>query len=126
MITEQDAKIATARLSCLRYFPTEPGARSMIAHLFMRMVSMPDQLSWLVQQFIDHVGEWHGPKELRGVFCTRFKPADGIEETSTLAGYSALDSEAGYLEQFTNERRAELEAPRGQAEAAKTLLKGLN
>jgi hypothetical protein len=28
---------------------------------------------------IDEVGEWQGTKELRGVFCTRFAPADGVE-----------------------------------------------
>lgn len=126
MISIRDANTAVARLAVLTYYPQEPVARAEIARMLLKMVNTTEQLEWLVQTFVNHIGTWPGAKELRGVFCTQFKPADGIEESSTLAGFTALDSESGYLEAISNSRRAELEAPRGQSEAAKTLLKRLN
>jgi hypothetical protein len=37
---------------------------------------------------------WGGLSELRGLYCTRLKPADGIEADCHLPGYSANDCEA--------------------------------
>lgn len=72
---------AVDELSILRYFPPEPAQRAGIMALMERFIppGNSDQLEWLVWTMIDRVGEWHGPVELRGVFCTRYRPADGIE-----------------------------------------------
>jgi hypothetical protein len=101
VISLNQANIAVSRLAALAYYPQEVIARSEIAAMLVRMVSTPEQLEWLVRQFIDHVGEWKGPRELRAVFCTKFKPADRIEEWSGLSGYTASDSESAHA--FTSE-----------------------
>ncbi len=85
---------AVERLSCLSMFPSADGARTEIMRLIDRMVSTPEQLEWLVRTMVDQVGEWKGPRELRAVLCTRFKPADGIGADSELPGFRAADIEA--------------------------------
>src|ERR1035438_3778989 len=43
---------------------------------------------------VDKIGEWHGPMELRGVFCTRFKPCDGVEVSCvSSSGFTPSDQE---------------------------------
>lgn len=68
---------AISRLGNLKFFPKEPGALTGIAEMISRMVHSQEQLSWLVRTMIDRVGTWHGPMEMRGVFCTRYDPKDG-------------------------------------------------
>ena len=76
-------------------FPASPGAREEILHLLARMCDRADRLNWLVQTMVDQVGTWHGTVELRGVYCTRFRPADGIEAYCTgTPNFTALDCEA--------------------------------
>jgi len=87
---------AVSELALLRYFPVEASAREALMRLLERMVATPEQLGWLTRTMIDQVGEWQGPKELRGVFCTRFSPADGIKADCSAGEFSpaALESKA--------------------------------
>jgi len=90
MIPRSAIKKAVEEFGMLRYFPAEAGARAGVMGLLERMVHNQEELDWLVNAMINHVGEWHGPKELRGVFCTRFFPKDGEEEDCAAGGrYSA-------------------------------------
>lgn len=98
MITAKQASESVARLAILTHFPGEAIARAELASMLIRMVSEPRQLEWLVTAFVDHIGAWHGPREMRAVFCTRFKPADGIEEWSAIPGFTAADSEREVIE----------------------------
>lgn len=85
---------------CLKFFPTDQSAREGIIYFLERMVSEEYQLRWLENTMIDQVGIWNGPQELRGVFCTRFKPKDGIEANcATTVGFTPLDQEQRYIEQ---------------------------
>jgi len=70
---------AAGELGMLKYFPSDPLAQAAVMALLERMVSTPEQLAWLVRTMIDEIGEWQGPVELRGVFCSRFRPMDGVE-----------------------------------------------
>jgi hypothetical protein len=79
MIPRSAIKKAVAEFGMLRYFPSDPVVQAGVMALLERMVRTPEQLAWLVRTMIDEVGEWQGTKELRGVFCTRFAPADGVE-----------------------------------------------
>lgn len=88
-MTEDFLSEAVGRLACLRYFPTDPNARAEIMRVLDRMVGGIEQLEWLVRTMIDEVGEWQGPRELRGVFCTRYRPADGIEAWCATGKFSA-------------------------------------
>ena len=98
-------------------FPTERGARKAIMGLLWRMVDTKEKLDWLTATMIDRVGTWHGPSELRGVYCTRFKPADGIEGICAIShGFTGADCEA--------EAARQAPKPLGRAEAQK-LIDGL-
>lgn len=88
---------AVESLGCLAMFPSSPAAREEIMRLIERIVAEHEQLDWLVRTMIDQVGTWHGPAELRAVFCTRFRPADGVEKYSALPGFTAGDIEAENL-----------------------------
>jgi hypothetical protein len=72
---------AVAEISLVKYFPADPDQRVGICKLILRMVEFGrvDQLAWLVRTMVGRIGVWNGPVELRGVFATKFKPADGIE-----------------------------------------------
>jgi hypothetical protein len=67
------------RLSVLRFFPQSEQGRIALAELVDRMVSTVDQLEWLVLTLIDRVGTYLGSDQIRAVFCTKFRPKDGIE-----------------------------------------------
>lgn len=84
---------AVARLSVMKFFPSDPIARAEIMSILDRLVSTKHQLDWLVDTLINRVGEWPGPKEVRGVFCTKFPPADGIEADCSLGGFSSGELE---------------------------------
>ncbi len=78
-MTREDIATAVNSLAALRYFPADGGARVTIMQLFERMVTDQRQLDWLTSTLIDRVGKYQGTDQLRAVFCTRFKPKDGIE-----------------------------------------------
>lgn len=99
---------AIARLSVLKFFPPDGPARTELMRFFERMVSTPQQLNWLVNSLIDRVGEYPGTAEIRGLFCTRFKPKDGIEVCCTLPGFRAEDME-GRLALEGSKHKAALE-----------------
>lgn len=94
MITEAQACEAMQSLAAMKYFPSDPYARAEIGSMLERMVSTAEQLQWLVETMIDNVREWPGPAEMRGIFCTRFKPRDGKEAWCSIPGFTASDSEA--------------------------------
>jgi len=87
--TAMEIAAAVAQLGALLFFPSDPSAREAVMEVLERMVGTSEQLEWLVRTMIDEVGEWKGPKELRGVFCTRFRPLDGIEAHCGAGRFSA-------------------------------------
>src|SRR5690348_14509423 len=96
-MTQNEIVQAVARMTALSMFPNNPAAHKEIMRMLDRMVSTSEELEWLVATMIDRVGEWKGTAELRGVFCTRFRPKDGIERWSTIPGFTPEDSESQTL-----------------------------
>lgn len=80
---------AVKQFGILRYFPNEPGSREAVMELLERMVESSESLRWLVRTMIDEIGEWKGPMELRGVYCSRFHPMDGVEAWCSSGKFSA-------------------------------------
>lgn len=97
--TPKDLAEAIEDLSICEFFPREPGAQAAIMRLLAKMCPHREALKWLVAAYTNKIGKWHGPAELRGVLCTRFRPADRIEAYSALPGYTPEDSEVAYLEE---------------------------
>jgi hypothetical protein len=63
----------------LKFFPGDEDARIGIAKKIAAFASTEDQVEWLVSRVADLYTEWPGILEIRAVFCTRFKPRDGVE-----------------------------------------------
>ncbi len=129
--TADDLENAMDELSMCQFFPTDPGTRSAIMALLARMVPHREALIWLVRTMSDKIGAWKGPMELRGVLCTRWKPADGIEAESTLIGFRGEDSEQACLEEHAQRKvgwvAAEGEPPKqiSADRQARALIEGL-
>lgn len=81
MLTKPIAMAAVVRLHALKYYPVDisGAADEGMARLFHRMIETPEQLHWLCDTLIDRVGFYPGTEQIRAIFCTRFKPLDGIE-----------------------------------------------
>ena len=105
-MTPNEIVDAVEALGALEFFPTDPGARKQIMRLLDRMVSDTEQLRWLVRTMVDHVGEWHGPTELRGVFCTRYRPKDGMDAVCVKThGFRGCDMEERAIEAASEAKR---------------------
>lgn len=102
------AVMAVGEMSLLKFFPTDEFAKAALVGLLCRMATEPAQLQWLSRTLMDNYTEWPGPQEIRAVFCTRFKPADGIEADLT-AGRLAAKIEARALE--AHQQHKQLAAP---------------
>lgn len=91
----------------LRFFPQDEISKTVIMRLLDRMVSTTEQVDWLRVAMVDKVGEWRGAKELRGVFCSRFPPKDGIETDCEAGPFTpaALESAAHHRELTAGEER---------------------
>jgi hypothetical protein len=85
----------------VKFFPTSDSDRKEIMKFVERLVGTKKQLDWLIETVINNCDEWPGAKELRGIFCTRFKPADGIEGDSAISGFTPDDGERKFAEQTT-------------------------
>jgi hypothetical protein len=85
VISEEAASGGMMSLSVLPFFPTDPPARGMIVDELREMCSNEEQLKWLVKRTVKLWSKWESLRELRAIFCARFKPADGFE-----VGYSSV------------------------------------
>jgi len=85
---------AVGELAAIPYFPADEHARRAIMQQIAKFVDRPDHLRWLVNAALNTMRHWDGIPELRGLYCTKFKPADRIEADCHLPGYSANDCEA--------------------------------
>lgn len=83
-----------AALMALKYFPREPEAQVAIVSIVCRMASKLDQIDWLVESALAVYDDWPGPRELRALFCSRWRPADGIQAYSQL--YPADENGGGF------------------------------
>lgn len=95
--TNQDLDAALDDMEMLKYFPKE--ARASVKLLFIRMIPHRRALIWLTRELVDHVGEWPGPAEVRGLLCTRYDAADGIDQRCSLPGFTAEENYQRHLEQ---------------------------
>jgi len=93
MISEDEATAAAMTLSVIPYFPAEAPARAVIIGMLRQMCDRPERLEWLVQRVINLWSQWEGPRELRAVYCSKFKPADGQEAISRIYPEGIVPSE---------------------------------
>jgi hypothetical protein len=117
---QRDLERAVTELSMLRYWTAD--LRGPVMHLLAQICPHQEALQWLVAELVNHIGEWPGPAEVRGLLCTRYSAADGIDQWCNLPGYRAADYEARYLEQHEQCKAQE----RGGTEANADLIRRLS
>lgn len=81
-------------LAAIPFFPTDEYAQEAVMRELEKFVDQPVRLQWLVDAAINTMRKWEGVPELRGLYCTRYRPADGRETSCSLPGYSPADCEA--------------------------------
>jgi hypothetical protein len=99
---EEISKHVDVMAAIIPFFPKGEIAKLIISQSIQNFVNHPGELNWLVSTACSHFRDWErggGLAELRGLFCTRFRPADGIETYSATAGFSAHDLEMRSIEQ---------------------------
>jgi hypothetical protein len=96
MISQNEIKRTIGAWSILKFFPSGAEAGAAISELLLSLVDSDERLEWLRGAVLG-LNEWPGPGEIRGIYCTRFKPADGIEAYSALSGFSPADCEAANI-----------------------------
>lgn len=75
-----------AGLSAMRFFPSKDDkeGRLEITKAIASMAGTYDRALWIIEQILNLSSDWPGIPEVRGVFCHRFPPADGVSGESAL------------------------------------------
>jgi len=60
------------------FFPQDENAFLELVRFVGRMCHTEEQVRWLVDRTLSLYDKWPGPMELRAVFCTIYKPKDGV------------------------------------------------
>jgi hypothetical protein len=88
------ASAAVNRLALMAFFPGDADIRAALVDVLLEMVTTEEQLDWLVSRALKLYTKWPGVGELRALYCSRWKPRDGVE------AYSSI-----YLDGIPSERR---------------------
>jgi hypothetical protein len=83
-LTPETAVSAVNQLALMAFFPSDPEVRAALVTVLMNLVETEEQLDWLVNRALRLYAKWPGVAELRALYCSRFKPRDGIESYSTV------------------------------------------
>ncbi len=109
---EQFMKAVLKMAAMIPFFPKDEDDQKLISLSLSRFVNTDEELDWLVITACDAMRDWErggGLPELRGLFCTQFKPADGRYEGCSTPSYQPAALEATFFrkEVEENERRYE-------------------
>ena len=78
-LTPDYAARGVNKLALMAFFPSDPEVRGALVEIVMQMVETQEQFDWLVARTLKLHSRWPGVAELRAVYSSRWKPADGIE-----------------------------------------------
>ncbi len=84
MVNVKRAAAEIAKLSLMKYFPSDPDARAALVQIICEFADSNEKIEWLVKRALAIFKEWPGPYELRALYCSRWRPADGTEAYSAL------------------------------------------
>lgn len=106
--TEADCMGAVVIMGRLiRYFPADADTRELIALSLKSFVRSAGELKWLAHLASNVMAEWNGLAELRGLYCTRFRPVDGIEAMTSIRGYTPRELTERAEREFFEEQARE-------------------
>ena len=84
MVNVSKATATIGQLSILKFFPSDLEARVALVGIVCQFADDNEKIEWLVRRALVVFNEWPGPRELRALYCSRWKPADGAEAHSML------------------------------------------
>jgi hypothetical protein len=87
VITTEQAMIYAEMMASIPFFPTEAGARAVIANEIASMCESLDRAEWLAVRMIRLYRKWPGVIELRIVFCSKYQPLDALPEIGASEAY---------------------------------------
>ena len=100
---------AVIALANIPFAPQDPAQQDALMEAIAEFADRPDALAWTVKVAVAKWTKWIGPAELRGIYCTRFQPADGVEaDVVGTRGFTAADNEAAYMETQARETAARI------------------
>lgn len=113
MISDKALAKFVATMVLMKFFPAGDMERAVLAEAIEDFVETDEQLEWLRRQAHKLHDDWPGVRELRAIFCQRFKPKDG---------YSISSARLDGVQQEKNEHQKQIEAanlPPGKVTADK-------
>ena len=107
---EQIMNSVQSMASMIPFFPKDDLGQKIITASLAKFVNTQEELEWLTVSACEVLRDWErggGLPELRGIFCTRFKPADGQYTHTTTPCFQAENLEAQFFakEREDNERQ---------------------
>jgi hypothetical protein len=94
--TDQEIAEAVCRMSVIPFFPAGEVGIDTVQKFIESMVGTTEQLKWLRDTTLNNMRKFSLP-ELRGIFCTKYRPADGIEGVGMeTPGFMESDLEQAY------------------------------
>jgi hypothetical protein len=97
----------------MKFFPSGADERIGIAEEIASFASNLDQVKWLVSRLPKLYKEWPGLREVRAVFCSKFKPRDGFDVDSDVY-LDGVPSDSGSMQQIAAPAVRYLPAPEEQ------------
>ena len=83
-LTPEVAADAVSKLALMAFFPGDSDTRGALIWALLQFVETEEQLDWLVERALQLYARWPGVGELRALYCSRFKPRDGVEAYSEI------------------------------------------
>jgi hypothetical protein len=90
------------------FFPQSELGQLIVIQALENFVSTVEQLEWLRDAAVCHMRRWSLP-DLRGMFCTRWAPADGRHESCEIPGFTAADRDAALFRREAEETDRRIE-----------------
>lgn len=105
-IKQKDLDIAIGRMSLMGFFPQD--AKGALKVELAAMCPSLEALHWLTDNLTGQCAVWPGIAEVRGLLCTRFNAADGIDRSwCSIPGFTHEENEARYLAGHHERRQLE-------------------
>jgi hypothetical protein len=109
--SENVAKAIAVMKDTIPFFPKQVLALEIVQRSIESFVSTGEQLEWLTHIACNTMRQWSLP-ELRGIFCSRFQPADGIWASAETPGFTPDEAltaaESAYHEREAKEYERKL------------------
>ena len=86
-LTEPESIVIAEMLSVIPFYPSNPSARLVIAMQIQSMCELMESAKWLVTRMSTLYSHWPGIPEMRTVYTSKFKPADGTEGGTGTAAF---------------------------------------